>query len=285
MLFENWFLLGILSYFSYSLSNVVDKYLMNLDYGVRKTLMFKSLFNGFILLIIGLLFFKINITTNLIFWAFILGLLFSSAGLIYYYSLKKKDAQIYVPFTQSTELLLIFFASIVFLKEVVNGYNLIGVLLILLGLYLTLSKKRMKILEVDRILFYMFFAGILIAVYSVLVKFLLSEIEPINLSIAVYFSVFLILFIAGGFIKENKKVKINFNIWKVGLTSFFGSMGTLFLFYALSIGNASKIYPIAGIQSVIVFFIAMIFLKEKFSWFRLIGSLFIFAGIYLVSLT
>ncbi len=284
MLIEKWFLLGILSYFSYSLSNVADKYLLNLGYGVRKTFMFKSLFNGLILLILGFLFFKINITTKLIFQAFIPAVLFSSAGLIFYYSLKKKDAQIYVPFTQSAELLFIFTASIIFLKEAVNIYNILGVILIILGIYLILLKKKMSI-EFDRILFYMLFASVLVAIYSVFVKFLLFEIEPINLSVSIYFSVFIILLLTSLFIKEDKNKKVNFSFVKVGLTSFFGSIGTLLLFYALSIGNASKIYPLAGIQSVIVFFIAMIFLKEKFSWKRLFGSALVFAGIYFASLS
>jgi len=56
------------------------------------------------------------------------------------------------------------------------------------------------------------------------------------------------------------------------------------LYTALSQANASKVYPISGISSITAFFLATIFLKEKFHIHRFIGTLIVFLGIYLISL-
>jgi uncharacterized membrane protein len=56
------------------------------------------------------------------------------------------------------------------------------------------------------------------------------------------------------------------------------------LFSAAALGNASKVYPLAGLQSAFIFIIALLFLKEKFYWHRLAGTVIVFLGIFLVSL-
>jgi transporter family protein len=70
----------------------------------------------------------------------------------------------------------------------------------------------------------------------------------------------------------------------IGVAAFFGVIGTFLLYTALSKGDASKIYPLAGLQSIFIFIIASIFLREKFKWQRLIGIIVVFAGIFLLSM-
>ncbi len=65
--------------------------------------------------------------------------------------------------------------------------------------------------------------------------------------------------------------------------SFFGAMGTFLLYSALAIGDASKVFSIAGLQSAFIFIIASLFLKEKFRWHRLGGTMIIVAGVFLIS--
>jgi uncharacterized membrane protein len=57
-----------------------------------------------------------------------------------------------------------------------------------------------------------------------------------------------------------------------------------FLYTALSLANASKVYPMAGVSSVMVFLLATLFLQEKFHKHRFIGTLIVVLGIYLISL-
>ena len=64
----------------------------------------------------------------------------------------------------------------------------------------------------------------------------------------------------------------------------FGALGTLLFFLALSIGNASKVYPIAGVESMLIFIFAILFLKERFEWHRFLGTGIIVLGIAFVSI-
>lgn len=281
---ELWLLLGGLAYLSYSLCNSVDKYLMNLSYDKIKTFTFRNFFNALILIVIGLLFFKLSFTWNLFFWSLLLGFIFACAGSIFYYCLKKKDAQVYVPYTQSAELLLIFVAAVIFLGEVVSTFNIGGIALILSGIYIILLKKGAKFPKIDYILFFMLIAAGLVAVYSLLVKILVSEVSPISLAIMVYFSAFLFTFVFQLLFRRKVLFGSNMKLYKVAVSSFLGAMGTLLLFTALTMGNASKVYPLAGLQSVFVFFIALIFLKERFYWYKLAGTVLVLFGIYFVSL-
>ncbi len=124
-------------------------------------------------------------------------------------------------------------------------------------------------------------------VYWLLVKKLLFNIEPINLAILMYFSTTIILIIYQTLFK--KELIINLlahkqRILMIGVASMFGALGTFLLFSALSLGNATKVYPMAGLQSVLVFLIASIFLKERLYRHRLFGAVSVFFGIFLVSL-
>ena len=124
-------------------------------------------------------------------------------------------------------------------------------------------------------------------IYALLIKGLLFDMKPIDLAIMMYFSATLILFMYQILFRKNLvKSIIDFrpNISRILLASFFGAMGTLLLYSALSLGEASKIYPIAGLGSVFIFIIASIFLRKKLRWYRLIGIIIVFVGIYLISL-
>ena len=278
---------GILSYFSYAISTSIDKYMMNKKYNVIKTSTFKMFFDGIILLIIGLIFFNLNFTYNLFLWSLVLGVIYALAGIIYYNSLKLKDVEEVVPSIQSLTILLVFIGSITVFKELVNSFNYIGVILILVGVYLVLSKKYLKLPKFDKAILLIVLIIILTTIYSLLVKKLLFHIEPINLVIMMYFSTTIILVFYQLFFKRESLSSIfqfKPNISKIMIAAFFGAIGTFLLYYALSIGNASKVYPLAGLQSVFIFIIASIFLKEKFYWQRLVGTVIVFFGIFLVSL-
>ena len=277
---------GILSYFSYAISTSIDKYMMNKKYNVIKTSTFKMFFDGIILLIIGLIFFNLNFTYNLFLWSLVLGVIYALAGIIYYNSLKLKDVEEVVPSIQSLTILLIFIGSIIIFKELVNFFNYIGVILILVGVYLVLSKNQLKIPKLDKAIILIVLIIILTTIYSLLVKKLLFHIEPINLAIMMYFSTTIILVFYQLFFKrESLSSLFQFkpNISKIMIAAFFGAIGTFLIYYALSIGNASKVYPLAGLQSVFIFIIASVFLKEKFYWHRLIGTVVVFFGIFLIS--
>ncbi len=158
--------------------------------------------------------------------------------------------------------------------------------LILIGVYLVLSEKKLSIPNIDK-------ASLLILILiptdlisALIVKNLLFDVKPINLAIIMYFSAALFLF-SFQFLFRKKITfevsNIKKRVPKILSASVFGALGTLFLYLALFYGNASKVYPLAGLTSVFIFIIASFFLKEKFYVHRLCGIIIAFFGIYFIS--
>ena len=284
---ELWLALGILGFISSAISTSIDKYMMNHKYGAIKTNALKMFFDGIILFIIGILFFNITITSILITWSLILGILYATAGILYFESLELKDVEEVMPFSNASITMLIFIGSIILLSETANTFNYFGIIITIIGMYLVILKDGLKYPKIDKGFHLMIGMIILTVIYSLLVKIILSGIEPINLAITMYFSTTIFLV---SYLVLVKKEKLKFtnksknHIPKIALSSFFGASATLLIYYALSIGEASKVYPLAGLQSVFIFIIATIFLKEKFSYKRLIGTFLVFAGIYLIAI-
>lgn len=283
---QTWLILATVGYLFYAVSTAIDKYLMNRKYNIFRTDTFKMFFDGLILLIICLTFFEFTISVELLIWSFLLGTIYALSGIMYFNALRLKDAKEVIPSLQSSSILLIFLLSILLFNEIVNIFNYFGVFLIIIGIYSVLS-KGLKLPKLDKGMGFIFITIFLTVIYSLLAKKLLFGIKPINLAVTMYFSCTFVLLLYQMFFEKNIiKSFVNFKsrIPKVLLASLFGSFGTFLLYSALSIGNASKIYPLAGLQSVFIFIIASLFLKERFSWHRLLGTLFVFVGVFLVSI-
>ncbi|UCD07890.1 MAG: DMT family transporter [Candidatus Aenigmatarchaeota archaeon] len=281
---EPWLLLGVLAYLSYAISTSIDKRFMNRGYEPVSIQTFKDFFDCVILLIIGLLFFSLNFTFELFLWSLLLGFISAISGILYFTSLKLKDIEIVVPYLQSSTILLVFISSIILFSEIINPFNYIGLVLILIGVYAVLAKKGLGLPRLDRAILLISLLVVLTAAYLLLVKSLLFNIEPINLAISVYFSTTIILACYMLIFRRKQKGSFDIRNSKIAVSAIFGSMGTLFLFYALSLGFASRVYPVAGLQSVFVFIIASIFLRERFYWHRLAGTIIVFLGILFISL-
>lgn len=284
-----WLLLGILSYLSYAISTSIDKHIMNKGYDVIKTNTFKAFFDGLILLIIGFVFFELKFTSNLILGSLILGVIFAFSGILYFTALRLRDVAVVMPYAQSSTILLVFISSLIIFNESANIFNFIGAILILFGAYAVLSESTLRFPKLDKVFCLISLMVILDLMYSLLAKKLLFDINPINLAIMMYFSATIILVIFQFIYHSSKRqhqksLIVCGNLYKIIIAAFFGAMGTFLLYSALSVGDASKVYPIAGLQSVFVFIIAPIFLKERFYWHRLIGTITVFFGIFFISL-
>lgn len=286
MLMELWLLLGILSYLSFAISTTIDKDMMNRHYGALRTNTIKMFLDGVILLAIGFLFFELKFTFNVLLGALLLGGTYALAGVLYFKSLKLKDVATIAPFMISSIILFVFLGSVFLLNETVNAFNYVGVFIVVGGIYLLLSEKSFSIPRPDKGLILAVFVVVLVVFGSLLTKILLFNAEPITLGVLMYFSSALFLLVYHLFLKKD-------SLWAPGyfkdgfkrifVASFFGTLGTGFLFLALSLENASKVYPLGGLQSVFIFAIAILFLKEKFYWHKLLGILIVFAGVFLVS--
>jgi len=284
---ELWFIFGILGYLSYAISTSIDEYLMDIKYEIVKTNSFKMLFDGLIIFLIGLMFFKLSFTPKLFLYSLVLGFIYALSGIIYFELLRLRDVEEVIPFLHSSKILIVFIGSLILFSEIAGPLNYLGIFLLLLGIYSVFSENGIKVPKANKT-FLLIIVEILIGViYAFLVKGLLFDIKPIDLAIMMYFSTTLILFSYQFlFKKETLKSIIDFKpkISKIILAAFFGSMGTFLIYSALSLGYASKVYPMAGLESVFLFIIASLFLRKRLCWHRLIGVIIVFAGIYLISL-
>jgi drug/metabolite transporter (DMT)-like permease len=281
-----WLMLGILSYLFYAISTSIDKFMMNQKYDVFRTNTIKMLLDGLILLVIGFLFFKLSISWALVLWSAVLGLLNSASGILYFNSLKLKDVGQVIPYIQSGGILLIFIASVIVFNEIVTPLNYLGVFLILVGVYAVLSENGFKAPKLDKAFFIILIITVLHLFYYLLAKKVLFSIKAIDLSIAIYFSSTIILVLYQLLFRRKSSgiTRAGTLLPKIIPAAFFGALGTFLLFSAASLGNASKVYPLAGLQSAFIFIIALLFLKEKFYWHRLAGTMLVFLGIFFVSL-
>jgi transporter family protein len=61
-----------------------------------------------------------------------------------------------------------------------------------------------------------------------------------------------------------------------------GLLGVFTYYSALKTGNASRIVPLASVYPMIAFILSILFLKENFTATKLLGTLFVILGIFLL---
>ena len=184
---EIWFWLAIIGYLFYAISSSIDKHLMNIKLGPVQTDMFKMLFDGIVVLAVGMLFFDLSITPRLVLWSLLLGVLYASAGILYYRILQKRDVEEVVPYLQSAEILFLLIASAAIFKESVTITQILGVLLIIAGVWSILA-GGFKLPMMGRSIWIVAAIVVIVGAYSLLVKWLLFDVQPVNLADTMYFS-------------------------------------------------------------------------------------------------
>ena len=274
----DWLILAILSYLSYAISTSIDKHIMNGKSDATRTNAWKMLFDGTFILILGVLFFDVNFGTPVIFWGAIVGLIYAASGVTYFRALGTTNVNVVTPIIQSS-ILLVFVFSIILLAETVDLIDTIAVILLFLGAYVVLSNKNLEIPKIDSNLILLFCMVFFASFWAIITKMALDFTKAVELAITMYYFSSLFTFIYSVFDKRNLKVELP----KIAISAVFGSTGTLLLYLALAMENASKVYPISGLQSVFLFLIAAIFLKEKFNWNTIIGTIMVILGIYLIA--
>lgn len=280
---ESWIFIGITAYLCYAISTILDKYLMTTKRDPVVTSNFKMFLNGVILLIIGLIFFDIEFTPKLIFWSLVLGILYGTTNALQFVCIKYGKIREVIPFFQSFSILLIFILSISLLGEKVTAFNIIGIVLILIGIFMILTNEKFTIPKMNKLFLMMLSMSILTALYFIFAKMTVSTEKPISISIIMYLSSALILLIFNLYNKKHKQLFVVSN-FKIIPTAIFGALGTLLLYIALITGDLSKINPLSGTVSIVVFIVGILFFKEKFYWHKLSGTIMAVIGIYFISI-
>jgi len=284
---ELWFIFTIIGYMIGAVSGILDKYMMNLQYHPVTYVLLRTFCNAIFLGSAGLLFLNLCITPSLLLLATIPALILAIGFVIYLFVLQRKNASEIQPFSQSLDTLFIFLASILLLQEQASPANYVGILVIVIGVYLVLTENITKIPRLDRHLLIIAALVPSDVAYALLLKTYLRTAEPIALAVSIYVIAFLFLAIISLLMRprlQPTKTSLKSLLRIVPIASFCAAASIAFLYTALSLANASKVYPMAGINSAMVFLLATMFLKEKFYWHRFIGTIIVVLGIYLISL-
>lgn len=94
--------------------------------------------------------------------------------------------------------------------------------------------------------------------------------------------IMLIILLVRGDIKELVKVDLK-SVTFIGLEGIFASLiGHFAYYYALKLGETSKVVPITSAFPLITLFLAILFLSEKITIFKGSGIILILAGIILL---
>jgi uncharacterized membrane protein len=284
---ELWLIFTLVGYMIGAIPSVLDKYMMNQWYHPVTTVLLRTLCNAIFLGTAGLLFLNMRLSLSLLLLAAIPAFLLVISFVVYLFVLQKRNASEIQPFSQSLDTLFIFLASILLLHESASLPNYIGIIVIVIGVYLVLTEHVTKIPRMDRSLLIIAALVPLDIAYALLVKTYLGNADPIALAVSIYIMAFLILSVVSVVLRRrinNKPTTLRPQIRIVMVASFFAATAAAFLYTALSQANASKVYPMAGINSVVVFLLATMFLQEKFHKHKFIGTLIVVVGIYLLSL-
>ncbi len=167
-----WLLLSILSPALYSISNFVDKYLVEKKVPDPYVI---TLLGGFLSGIVGVLmifvigFSNIGILNTAL---IILSGMFLTFYLVPYYSaMKMEDASRVVPYFQFIPIFVLVF-SYLFLHEVLNLWQLLGFLVILVGGYLlAIEDFKISYFKLRKSILLVIFSSFLIAISNVIFKF------------------------------------------------------------------------------------------------------------------
>jgi drug/metabolite transporter (DMT)-like permease len=285
---ELWLIFTLVGYTIFAIAGTLDKHMMNQGYSPVTTVLLRTLFNGLFLGTAGLLFLHISITPSLLLLAAIPAMLLVVSFVVYLYVLQRKNASEIQPFSQSLDTLFIFLAAVILLNESARPENYIGILVIVIGIYLVLTEHITKVPRIDRHLVIIAALVPIDLAYALLVKTFISESEPIALAVSIYLLSALLLVIVSLLMRQRTNftaASLRPHLRIVIPASLCAATAAGFTYTALSLANASKVYPMAGISSVVVFLLATVFLKERFHKHRLIGTLIVVLGIYLISLS
>jgi uncharacterized membrane protein len=284
---ELWLIYTLVGYMIGAISGALDKYMMNKQYHPVTTVLLRTMCNAIFLGTTGYVFLNMQLSVSLLLLAAIPAFLLAFSFVVYLFVLKKRDASEIQPFSQSLDTLFIFLAAIVLLQESASFLNYVGIVIIVIGVYLVLTEHITKIPRLDRSLLIIIALVPLDIAYALLVKTFLGEADPIALAVSIYIMAFLILFVASLFLRKrinNTPASFLPQLRIVLVASLCAATAAAFLYTALSQANASKVYPMAGLSSVMVFLLATLFLQEKFHMHKFIGTLIVVVGIYLISL-
>jgi uncharacterized membrane protein len=253
----SWVSFTLLAVFLWSLASIVDKY--TISKYIKKPLVMMALYPFYSLIFALLIFFFHGITIpkpNVLILSILSGILYFLMLFFYIKSLSFEEVSRVSPLFSLNLVFVLLFCR-VFLGEVFSFEKYFGIFLILSGSVLISIKKRIKI-KISKALLFMIFAGVFGAVYSVVQKIVLNELNYWSAFILVRVSsVLLAPVLLPQFIHFIKIVKKAPRVFAYLSFSEISNMVALYsIIIAYSIGPMSLVATLSEVQSVVVLLIA-----------------------------
>jgi drug/metabolite transporter (DMT)-like permease len=232
------------------------------------------------------------------FWSWLGIIACGGTGAVYYLFLgeayDRADFSVIFPVARGFGPIFILIFALILLKEDISLLGFLGILIAVFGSYMThLPSLRFADISVpfktlkSKSFLYSMGAGACTAAYSLVNKKNLKKVDPFILLYLIFGFMVLFLFIfvtaknRAFQIKEEAKSNRR-NLLLMGILNFFAS---LLVLYALEISKVSYMGAARNVSIVFGVLLGSFFLKEGYGKIRLIASLFIFGGIFLISVS
>lgn len=225
-----------------------------------------------------------ELTTKTIIFLILSGLATGLSWLCYFKALQLGNVNKVTPIDKSSTILTMVLAMI-FLGEKITSLKLISIILIGIGTYLMIEKKKdNKQAKDNKWLLYAFGSAIFASLTSILGKIGIEGVES-NLGTAIRTIVVLVMAWIVVFVtkKQGEIKNIDKRSWKFlllsGLTT---GLSWLCYYKALQDGEASIVVPIDKLSIVITIVFSYIILKEKLNKKSMLGLIGIIVGTLLL---
>lgn len=225
-----------------------------------------------------------ELTTKTITFLILSGLSTGLSWLCYFKALQLGNVNKVTPIDKSSTILTMILA-IIFLHEEITILKIIAIILIGIGTYMMIEKKKDdKIANDNKWLFFAICSAVFASLTSILGKIGIENVES-NLGTAIRTIVVLVMAWLVVFItkKQNEIKSIDKKSWKFlilsGLTT---GLSWLCYYKALQEGQASIVVPIDKLSIVITIVFSYFYLKEKLNKKSIIGLAGIIIGTLLL---
>lgn len=265
----SWFFIALLAPACYAATNYIDKYLISKYFNNRGTgaVMIFSTLAGLITLPFILLFQPdaIFLSFNQAILVLLSGFIQAFALLPYFYALKEDETSAIVPIYQSIPVFS-YLLGYFLLNEILASKQVLGMILIIagsMGISLELIGKKIRFKA--KPFFYMIFSSVLIAVSSLIFKYV-SNSEGFGKSIfwffigAIIFSFTLLIFIRSyreqffDVFRKNGMFVVKLNL----INEFFEKVAEFSMNYAIVLVPVALAWTVNGFQPFFIFFYGII---------------------------
>jgi uncharacterized membrane protein len=194
------------------------------------------------------------------------------------------------PVARSSPVLVTIFAFIL-LNEEITRWGFLGILVIFFGVYILHLKElsTKDLLAPIRFLTtgssrYALLAALGTTVYSISDKIGVTTVEPFLYSFWLGFFITGMLGAITIYRRGHKQIRMELtgSVIRITLAGVLMKGGYLMVLYAMSLAQVSYILSLRQISVVFAAFLGLVFLNEKYGKVRLIGSIIIFIGVYIL---